>query len=216
MYFSWKESKVRNYSQFLEIKEKNSKKIDKLKNNFQNILNTKLVEIETEAIGQIREARIKEEQAQKNLQEKSDSLKSDFMSIHEHEKIVNERMDHNGKQKKIELNSLVEKFEQELRHLKETYSLKANNDKSKAKSKIKELIDRIEVLSKTLFLTIIDMENECLKEKDIELYQLRNEQRKLKGVVQSGENKLFEAETEIQEITKIKGKILKFYIVKME
>jgi len=73
------------------------------------------------------------------------------MSIHEHEKIVNERMDLSEKQKAIELNNLTEKFEQELRHLKETFSLKANNDKAKNTTKIKELENKVESLSKKLF-----------------------------------------------------------------
>jgi hypothetical protein len=89
----------------------------------------------------------------KNLQEKSDVLKQEYISIHEHEKIINERLTIANKKKKIELNSLTEKFEQELRHLKETFTLKANSEKDKNKSKIKELTSKIEVLSMD-FLTV--------------------------------------------------------------
>lgn len=84
----------------------------------------------------------------KNLQEKSETLKQDYISIHEHEKIVNEKIDYHNKQKTIELDSLAEKFEQELRHLKETFSLKLNSEKSKNKNKVNELTDKIETLSK--------------------------------------------------------------------
>jgi len=142
-----KKSKVRTRISSLGIKEKNTKKIDKLKATFQAILSTKLGEIESEAIGQIREAKIKEEMALKNLHDKSNTLKQEYMTIHEHEKIINEKLSTLTKQKKIEINSLSEKFEQELRHLKETFSLKSNSEKTKNKTKIKELNDRIEILS---------------------------------------------------------------------
>jgi len=46
-----------------------------------------------------------------------------------------------------------------------------------------------------------------LKEKETELYQLRNELRNSQGKIQSGEDKLLEAENEIQELTRVKGEI---------
>lgn len=126
---------------YTALKDKNSKKIDKLKSTFQTILTTKLGEIENEAIGQIREAKLKEEQAMKNLKE-------DHLSIHEHEKIVNEKIDYCKKQKKIELTTLSEKYEQEMRHLKETFTLKASAAKEKNKNRVKELLEKIEFLRK--------------------------------------------------------------------
>lgn len=86
-------------------------------------------EIETQALGQIREAQLKEEQAKDSLKEKSKSIKDEYMTIHEHEKIVNQKIDYWSKKKKIELEALTEKYEQELRHLKETFSLKRQADK---------------------------------------------------------------------------------------
>lgn len=75
-------------------------------------------------------------------------IKQDYLTIHEHEKIVNERIDYCHKQKSIEIESLSEKFEQEMRHLKETFSLKANSERTKYKTKTKELTEKIEMLSK--------------------------------------------------------------------
>lgn len=134
----------------IAIKDKNAKKIDKLKNTFQSLLSSKLGEIENEAIGQIREAKIKEEQALKNLQEKSQTLKNDYLTIHEHEKIVNEKMDYVNKRKAIEITGITEKFEQEMRHLKETFKLKFDSEKDKQKNKVKELTTIIEQLGKQL------------------------------------------------------------------
>lgn len=134
----------------IAIKDKNAKKIDKLKNTFQSLLASKLGEIENEAIGQIREAKIKEEQAVKNLQEKSQTLKNDYLTIHEHEKIVNEKMDYVNKRKAIEITGITEKFEQEMRHLKETFKLKFDSEKDKQKNKVKELTTIIEQLGKQL------------------------------------------------------------------
>jgi hypothetical protein len=137
------------------MKDKNSKKIDKLKTSFQNILNSKLGEIENEAVGQIKEAKLKEEMALKNLKEKSDTIKQEYLSVHEHEKIVNEKVDYHNKRKKIEIESLTEKFEQELRHLKETFNmkysftkLKYDGDKQKHKTKVEELTTKINTLGK--------------------------------------------------------------------
>ena len=111
-------------------------------------MNQKIMEIEAEAVGQIREAKIKEEQALKNLQEKSNTLKQEYLTIHEHEKIVNEKIDYYQKRKKIELASISEKYEQEMRHLKETYSLKSTALNDKHKAKIADLNDKIGQLSK--------------------------------------------------------------------
>ncbi|CAI2373055.1 unnamed protein product [Moneuplotes crassus] len=177
------------------IKHKNSKKIDKLKTTFENILNSKLGEIENEAVGQIREAKIKEEQAMKNLQERSESIKSDFMSIHEHEKIMNEKIQTFNKQKAIEVETLTEKFEQEFRHLKETFSLKTNNSKDKHQLKIQELNETIEKLS---------IELDSLREKDVELYQIKNDLRESQERQTTAEEKIYEAENEINEQQKIK------------
>ena len=97
-----------------DLKVKSTKKIEKIKSTFQNILNTRLSEIENEAVGQIREAKIREEQARKSLEEKSSQMKQEYLTIHEHEKIVNEKQSIFEKSKTSELESLAEKFETEL------------------------------------------------------------------------------------------------------
>ena len=86
----------------------------------------------------------------KNLYEKSNTLKNDCLSIHEHEKIINEKMSYVEKRKAIEITSITEKFEQEMKHLKETFKLKFDSQKEKHKASIQELSSMIERLGKKL------------------------------------------------------------------
>jgi hypothetical protein len=194
------------------MKDKNSEKIDKLKTTFHNILNSKLGEIESEAFGQIKEAKIKEEMALKNLQEKTDTLKQEYLSVHEHEKIVNEKLDYYNKGKSIEMDSLTEKFEQELRHLKETFSmkysftkLKYNGEKQKHKTRVEDLMNKIENLGESKYLMFIESEIEALKNKDTEIYQYKQDLKTAHTKTKAIKDRLHETENELQSTQKAKG-----------
>ena len=56
-------------------------------------------------------------------------------------------------------------------------------------------------------IKIIDIENECLKEREQEIHHLKNEIRELEVKLQGSEDKIFEAENELQEVQRIKGRI---------
>jgi hypothetical protein len=85
------------------------------------------------------------------LQDKTNTIKQECLSIHEHEKIVNEKMDYVNKRKKIEISSMAEKFEQEMRHLRETFKLKYTSEKDKYKHKVEELKKNSEQLGKFIY-----------------------------------------------------------------
>jgi len=62
-------------------------------------------------------------------------------------------------------------------------------------------------LVSVFLIKIIDIENECLKEREQEIHHLKNEIRELEVKLQGSEDKIFEAENELQEVQRIKGRI---------
>ena len=186
-----KEKEARFLEKIKCIKDKNNRKIDK----FIALMNQKILEIESEAVGQIREAKIKEEQAVKILQDKSSTIKQEYLTIHEHEKIVNEKIDYYQKRKKIELASISEKYEQELRHLKETFSLKSTALSDKHKAKVTDLNEKIAQLIE---------QKETIKEKEEQIVKLKNELRSVSLKLSGVEDKLSDAEKETLDIQHLK------------
>lgn len=74
------------------LKNKNQAKVEKLQKQFQNLLDSKLDELEQSANSRVEDSKKKEEEAKQILQNHLNEIKREYIKISKHERVVNEEL----------------------------------------------------------------------------------------------------------------------------